>query len=81
MSIALLEVAAAHLGALVSEVVFVGGATIELWITDEAAPEVRPTVDVDVVVDVATRSQLARFEQRLRAIGFREDQSSGVICR
>jgi hypothetical protein len=81
VSVTLLELAARHLGPLASEVVFVGGATVELWISDEAAPDVRPTIDVDVIVDVATRGALARFEERLRAIGFREDQASGVICR
>jgi len=48
MSIDLLERGAAALGELVDEVVFVGGATIALWITDPAAPPPRPTKDVDV---------------------------------
>ena len=39
MSIELLEAAADALGNLLGEVVFVGGATIGLWITDPAAPE------------------------------------------
>ncbi|HVC07700.1 MAG TPA: hypothetical protein VND98_08985 [Solirubrobacterales bacterium] len=38
MSIDLLERGAAALGELIDEVVFVGGATIALWITDPAAP-------------------------------------------
>jgi predicted nucleotidyltransferase len=79
MSIALLEAATAALGELIREVVFVGGATIGLWITDPAAPEPRPTKDVDVIVEVATRGQFAAFEQRLRERRFREDQ--GIICR
>ena len=81
MSIALLELAAAALGALVDEVVFTGGATVELWITDPAAPEPRPTEDVDVIVEITTRDTFADFEQRLRDRGFRHDQLSGVICR
>jgi hypothetical protein len=43
MSIDLLERGAAALGDLVDEVVFVGGATVTLWITDPAAPPPRPT--------------------------------------
>jgi hypothetical protein len=81
MSIELLEAAAATLGDLLREVVFVGGATVELWITDPAAPPVRPTKDVDVVVEVASRSAFHDFEARLRAHGFGEDQEDGVICR
>lgn len=81
MSIALLERAAAELGPLVEEVAFVGGATVVLWITDPAAPEPRPTKDVDVVVEVTTRVAWHDFEERLRRQGFREDSSSRVICR
>lgn len=47
----MLEMAADHLGSLLEEVVFLGGVTVELWISDPAAPEFRPTVDVDVVVE------------------------------
>jgi hypothetical protein len=45
---------------------FVGGATIALWITDPGAPAPRPTKDVDVVLEVSTRAGLHAFEQRLR---------------
>lgn len=81
MNIDLLEHAGTALGELVQDVVFVGGATIGLWISDPAAPPTRPTDDVDVVVEVATRSEFYDFEASLRAIGFREDVQSGVICR
>lgn len=81
MNIELLELAESVLGELVDRVVFVGGATVELWITDPAAPPVRPTDDVDVVVEVITRQAFYEFEERLRVTGFREDQASGVICR
>ncbi len=36
------------------QVVFVGGATVELWITDAAAPAPRPTIDV--IVEVSSRA-------------------------
>ena len=39
MSIAMLERAAQELTPFLDEVAFVGGATIALWITDQAAPE------------------------------------------
>lgn len=81
MNIELLELAESALGELVDQVVFVGGATVGLWITDPAAPPVRPTDDVDVVVEVATRSGFYDFEANLREAGFHEDQEGGVICR
>jgi hypothetical protein len=55
----MLESAAAALGPLVDgDVVFVGGATIALWTTDQAASDFRPTDDVDVIVEVASRSAI-----------------------
>lgn len=81
MNIELLELAAECLGPLVGEVVFLGGATLELWITDPGAPPVRPTNDVDVVVEVTTRPAFHTFEDRLRSRCFSEDQEGGVICR
>jgi hypothetical protein len=35
-------------------VAFLGGAAIALWITDPAAPAVRATDDVDVIVEVGS---------------------------
>jgi hypothetical protein len=81
VNIELLELAAVHLGDVLDEVVFLGGATVELWISDEAASEVRATADVDVMVEVTSREQYRQFEVRLEERGFRHDQESGVICR
>jgi hypothetical protein len=66
---------------LIEDVVFVGGASVTLWITDPGAPAPRPTKDVDVVIEVATLADFHYFEGRLRARGFWEDRESGVICR
>lgn len=81
MNIELLEIAAEALGELVDEVMFVGGATVELWLTRPSTTEVRPTEDVDVVVEVTTRTAFHAFEAKLRQRRFAEDQESRVICR
>jgi hypothetical protein len=81
VSIELLERAARELTPFLDEVAFVGGATVVLWITDPAAAEPRPTKDVDLVVEVASRLAWHDFEARLRAHGLRPDMSSPVICR
>lgn len=62
MSDAQLRLAVEILGPLVDEVVFVGGATIHLWLTDDAAPPARATDDVDVICDVTTRAATTRLE-------------------
>jgi hypothetical protein len=79
VSIELLERAASDLGDLAHEVVFVGGATLALWITDPGAPPIRPTKDVDVIVEVTTRRGYYEFEKRLRATRF--EPEGKVICR
>ena len=81
-NIEILERTAIALGDLVgNEVVFVGGTTVGLWATDQAATEFRPTDDVDVIVEVTSRAGYYRFEGRLRALGFVNDDEDGVICR
>lgn len=81
MSALQLETAAAVLGPVLNEVVFVGGATIHLWITEPGAPPPRATFDVDVVCEVATRVEYYRLGERLRERGLREEIYEQVICR
>ncbi len=81
MSAPQLEAAAAVLGPLVDEVVFVGGATVHLWITEPGAPPTRATDDVDVICEVATRVEYHRLGERLRERGLREAMDEPVICR
>lgn len=81
MTIALLELAAARLGDLVNETMFVGGATLEALTTDPAAPPARPTDDVDLVIEATTRGRYELFADRLRARALSEDSTSRVICR
>lgn len=68
------------LGELRNEVVFVGGATVSLY-ADRAAPEVRPTDDVDVLVEIGSRKDFAALEEQLRKIGFQNDTSSKFVGR
>lgn len=77
----MLETAAAALGPLLSEVVFLGGATIHLWLSDPAAPAARATDDVDVISAITNRSDYYRLGERLRERGFSEASDSHVICR
>lgn len=76
-----LRAIAAALGDLCEEIVFVGGATAGLLLTDPAAESVRATVDVDAIVDAHTLTQFQRVEARVAARGFVRDIHSNVICR
>lgn len=62
-------------------VVFVGGATVSLYAPALAASEVRPTDDVDVVVELASYADYGLLEEKLRTLGFQNDVHSKVICR
>jgi len=78
----LLVEVARHLQPLLSEVVFLGGCTTELFVTDPGAAEVRPTLDVDVVVEITSQVEYWDFSERLRALGFSEDIREGAPrCR
>src|ERR1700758_1187744 len=78
----LLAEAARLLKPLLSELVFVGGSTTALLITDKAAAEVRPTYDVDAIVEISSYATYADFSERLRGCGFRGGKSGGApICR
>lgn len=78
----MIEKAARLLAPLGQQVVFLGGAAMALLITDPAAPDVRVTEDVDVIVEIASRSRYYRLEERLRELGFTQSrEEQGVICR
>jgi nucleotidyltransferase AbiEii toxin of type IV toxin-antitoxin system len=81
LSADLLELAASLLGDLTGELVFVGGASIHLWLSDPAAPPVRSTDDVDAICDVLGRPAYYRLGERLRHHGFTEAIGDPVICR
>jgi predicted nucleotidyltransferase len=78
----ILELAVDQLGELADEMVFVGGCATGLLITDQAAPPIRVTKDVDAIVQVVTHSDYYALSEKLRERGFREDVSEGApICR
>ncbi|MBV5350524.1 hypothetical protein JZU71_05250, partial [bacterium] len=57
-------------GDLLDKVVFLGGSATGLLISDPAAPDVRITQDVDVIVEAATWIEYHRLEQELLNRGF-----------
>lgn len=80
INIVRIKAIAGLLDQLREDVVFVGGATVSLY-SDTAASEVRPTDDVDVIVELATYHGYAELDERLRLLGFLNDAESGVVCR
>lgn len=67
---------------LKQEFVFVGGATVSLYNSNpEIVSGIRPTDDVDVIIELASYGGYAEIDEKLRALGFKNDIASGVICR
>ncbi|MEA1929158.1 MAG: nucleotidyl transferase AbiEii/AbiGii toxin family protein [Candidatus Auribacterota bacterium] len=61
---------------------FIGGAVIPLLLEEPLVTTIRPTKDIDIIIEVVSRLDFARLEERLRAIGFKHDMSEGAPkCR
>ncbi|MFC3832854.1 MULTISPECIES: hypothetical protein [Deinococcus] len=70
-----------RLGSLAEQLVFVGGSTTALFMTDSAAADVRETLDIDAIVET-TRAGYSRLTEALNKQGFFEDTTEGApICR
>jgi predicted nucleotidyltransferase len=79
---ALLLSAAQKLVPLLDQIVFVGGCAAGLLITDPGAAPVRPTIDVDAIVAIASYAELIALEARLRQLGFEQPHVAGApLCR
>lgn len=80
-NIKVIKTVARALGDINNRVVYVGGAVVALYADDPAAEDVRPTKDIDIVVQIASMSELSRLEEKLGERGFTRDPSENVMCR
>ncbi len=66
-----------------SQVVFLGGSVVSLLITETAFAGIRPTKDVDVIIETSNRSDFHHFEESLRKAGCHQilDDDPPIICR
>ena len=75
------ELAATALGALLDDLVLVGGCAVGLLVTDQARALVRHTIDVDLLTEVTSTKDYYELSERLRSLGFSEQPTDEVICR
>jgi hypothetical protein len=83
-NLAMVEKIALALGDLKEKMVFVGGSVAELYADFPDISDIRPTLDVDCVVDIPITTYLAysKLESELRKLGFGNDISENApICR
>ncbi|MFH0921287.1 MAG: hypothetical protein V1913_13120 [Fibrobacterota bacterium] len=77
-----LEKVAKALGHYKDKVVFVGGAVCSLYFHDPGAPGFRATLDVDLTIDITTRTEWYAFEEIISRMGFKHDiGEEAPICR
>lgn len=62
-------------------VAFVGGATVSLYVDRPEQADVRPTYDIDVLMEIGSYGEYARIQEKLAAIGFNVDPEARVTCR
>lgn len=79
---ALFESVIGLLDPVLNDLVFVGGCTTGLFLTDPVAAAIRPTKDVDAIVDVTSYADYTSLSERLRGLGLAEDSTPGApLCR
>ena len=78
------QIVAQALGEIKEQVVFVGGSITELYADNPELSDIRPTIDVDCVLDlhIVTYLDYSKLEEQLRKLGFQNDTSENApICR
>ncbi len=63
------------------QIVFVGGATVSLYADRPDQSDVRPTDDIDVLIEIGTYGAYIKIQDRLNELGFTIDIESKVTCR
>lgn len=77
-----IRVVARHFNGLGIPYAFLGASVLPLLVDHPDILEIRPTLDIDLTVEIATLADFYRLENELRAIGFQNDTRDGApICR
>lgn len=77
----MLQIVAKGLEELKDEVVFVGGTVTQMYVDDPTSTDIRPTKDVDCIIEISSRLNYDKLGEQLRKKGFSEDIFGRVICR
>lgn len=81
-NIQMLEIVAGGLGPLLEKVYFVGGATTSLYLDAPTTSIIRPTDDVDCVVEISSYEEDRKLNEQLEKRGFKHFIEHGApICR
>ena len=81
INIVRLKAVSGALGTWKDKVIFVGGATVSLYASRPLAVSIRPTDDVDVVVELVSLGEFYELQEHLLKLGFRHDTESNIVSR
>ena len=65
INLRVVEKVANSLEELNKDVIYVGGAVVSLYVTDEGAEQPRPTKDIDISVQISTYAQMEELREKL----------------
>lgn len=78
----MLEIIAKALNNLRKDFVFVGGSVAELYADKPELSDIRPTNDIDCIIEISSNIEYYKLEDLLRKNGFKNDISDEApICR
>lgn len=80
INIAVVAEVAAALKDMKDDMIFVGGAIVNLYTDDPAADEIRPTQDIDMTLNIINLSHWKKVQERLGELGFDPDPFGHAIC-
>jgi predicted nucleotidyltransferase len=81
-NIEMIQVVSTALNNLDVPVIFIGGATVSLYLNLDTAEEVRPTEDVDVIIEILSSLEYSKLSEKLLKLRFMPDTTKGApLCR
>ncbi|MDR9487472.1 hypothetical protein [Salibacter sp.] len=81
INLKVIEKVASVLGELNEEIIYVGGAVVSLYATDEGAEHPRPTKDIDISVQIGSYLEMNKFQEKLRKRKIYPSSQGGVLYR
>lgn len=81
ISIETILILATALEEINDKVIYVGGAAISLYVEETYRDSIRPTEDIDIVLEIATFSELENLRIELSKKGIKQSHEDEVVCR
>lgn len=81
INLKVVEKVAVSLEELNKDVIYVGGAVVSLYVTDEGAEQPRPTKDIDISVQISTYAQMDELREKLALKNIYPAPSEKILYR